>query len=365
MRPDSDFYNITGDAVLGEPRFNPDGTLDMLKWSRPQHDGPASRALTLLRFWSSDAAHDGETRTLARALIAQDLEFTFRHWREPSFDIWEEELGRHYYTRLAQHAALADGALWFEEIGEPERAHSYRAAAQEIGQSLDEHWSAEKGFYLSRLGAATSPEKDLDIATILAAIHAGRKEGAHSILDPKAMATLSRLEGLFASTYPINRICGVDRAPRHGPLCGRPLLQRRRLLFFDARRGQFYFRFAGAVADGATIPVTAENEPILLDLLNQVEPDGADRRTPLEAFCATSRGRARNSVKQLLRRGDAFMATVKAYTPPSGELSEQFDQATGAQTSAKSLAWSHAAFITAFASREAALSRRRPPGAST
>lgn len=57
----------------------------------------------------------------------------------------------------------------------------------------------------------------------------------------------------------------------------------------------------------------------------------------------------------LLRRGDQFMATVAAYTPASGELSEQFDQATGVQTSAKSLAWSHAALITAFARRNAAM----------
>jgi glucoamylase len=57
----------------------------------------------------------------------------------------------------------------------------------------------------------------------------------------------------------------------------------------------------------------------------------------------------------LLRRGDSFMATVRAYTPASGDLSEQFDRATGQQTSAKNLAWSHAAFITAVAARRAAL----------
>jgi glucoamylase len=55
-----------------------------------------------------------------------------------------------------------------------------------------------------------------------------------------------------------------------------------------------------------------------------------------------------------------FMAMVRAYTPASGELSEQFDQTTGAQTSAKNLAWSYAAFITAVASRKAAI-RYRPP----
>jgi hypothetical protein len=31
-------------------------------------------------------------------------------------------------------------------------------------------------------------------------------------------------------------------------------------------------------------------------------------------------------------RGDAYLATVRAYTPASGDLSEQFDQRSGAQT---------------------------------
>jgi glucoamylase len=52
--------------------------------------------------------------------------------------------------------------------------------------------------------------------------------------------------------------------------------------------------------------------------------------------------------------GDTFMRTVKAFTPPSGDLSEQFDRTTGEQTSAKHLAWSYAAFITAAASRRRA-----------
>ena len=58
------------------------------------------------------------------------------------------------------------------------------------------------------------------------------------------------------------------------------------------------------------------------------------------------------------------MATVAAFTPESGDLSEQFDQATGAQTSAKNLAWSHAAFITACASRAAALAASASTGAA-
>ena len=52
-------------------------------------------------------------------------------------------------------------------------------------------------------------------------------------------------------------------------------------------------------------------------------------------------------------RGDAYLETVRAFTPASGDLSEQFDQTTGAQTSARHLAWSYAAFMTAIAARRA------------
>ena len=44
---------------------------------------------------------------------------------------------------------------------------------------------------------------------------------------------------------------------------------------------------------------------------------------------------------------------MRAFTPESGDLSEQFDQTTGAQTSARHLAWSYAAFMTAIAARRA------------
>ena len=45
-----------GDALLGEPRFNPDGTIDILQWARPQYDGPALRALACLRYLGDGGA---------------------------------------------------------------------------------------------------------------------------------------------------------------------------------------------------------------------------------------------------------------------------------------------------------------------
>jgi glucoamylase len=347
VRDDSDLQKITGDRVLGEPRFNPDGTLDISKWSRPQHDGPALRALALMRFWPLDGL-DGQARASIRALILTDLDFIVRHWREPCFDIWEEELGHHYCTRLMHHAALADGAQWMAETGTDDtpRTQACLAAAQAIAQSLDDYWCPAKGFYASRRGVANGVAgKDLDFATILAVIHAARAKGAHSVLDPRVMATLARLEELFDASYAINRHRPETRGPAMGRYAGDRYFSGGANYFSTLGAAEFYYALAEAAAE-AEVPVTADNEEFLLRLC------AADDSLTLPPPAPENRKRRFDA---LLRRGDQFMATVAAYTPASGELSEQFDQATGVQTSAKSLAWSHAALITAFARRKAAM----------
>jgi glucoamylase len=347
VRDDSDLRKITGDRVLGEPRFNPDASLDISKWSRPQHDGPASRALALIRLWPLDAFDDA-ARAPMRALILTDLGFILRHWREPCFDIWEEELGHHYYTRLVHHAALADGARWLEQTGTDEtaRTQACRAAAQEIAKSLDEYWCPAKGFYASRRGVANGVAgKELDFATILAVIHAAREKGAHGVLDPRVMATIARLEELFDASYAINRGRAETRGPAMGRYAGDRYFSGGAYYFSTLGAAEFYYALAEAVA-GAEVPVTADNKEFLLRL------GAADDSLALPPPAPEHRKRR---FEALLRRGDQFMATVAAYTPACGELSEQFDQATGVQTSAKSLAWSHAALITAVARRRAAL----------
>jgi glucoamylase len=62
-----------------------------------------------------------------------------------------------------------------------------------------------------------------------------------------------------------------------------------------------------------------------------------------------------------VERGDAYLVTVRAYTPAGGDLSEQFDQRSGAQTSAKQLAWSHAAFISCVSARRMAAAACEAP----
>ena len=351
-RSESELSQVFGDRVLGEVRYNPDGTLDMLKWARPQNDGPALRALAVLRCCQLDAFRECADHASVRALLQRDLDYTLQHWREPCYDLWEEISGHHYHTRLLQYAALADGSVWMDATGDVTHARHYRAAAQEIGQRLDDHFDPDDGVYLCRVADASeapsvAPARRLDIAVPLGVIHAARTEGPHSIVDPKTLATLARLEQLFAKEYQINRERASDCAPAMGRYANDAYYSGGAYYFSTLGAAQFYFSFAEAVGGGAMIPISAENRILLADMLGE----------PPEALAATSvEPRFREKLfKALLHRGDMFMAMVRAHTPACGELSEQFDQSNGAQTSAKNLAWSYAAFITAIASRKAAV----------
>jgi glucoamylase len=124
-------------------------------------------------------------------------------------------------------------------------------------------------------------------------------------------ATLTKLEQLFDGLYPINRRRPDTRAAAMGRYEGD--------VYFSG--GAYYFATLGAAE--------------LCFLAAGAEPRGSAERTAWIAH------------------GDAFLETVRAFTPESGDLSEQFDQRTGEQTSAKHLAWSYAAFISCVTARRA------------
>jgi glucoamylase len=120
-------------------------------------------------------------------------------------------------------------------------------------------------------------------------------------------ATLQRLESLFDAAYAINQVRPAHRAPAMGRYAGD--------VYFSG--GAYYFSTLGAAE-----------------------------------FCFLAAAHSEDA-SAWIAKGDAFLETVRAYTPENGELSEQFDQCTGEQTSARHLAWSYAAFISCVAARRA------------
>jgi glucoamylase len=346
VRSDAELELVHGRLVAAEARVNPDGTLDISNWGRPQHDGPPLRLLAVLR-WARDVRLDPALAEAVAALVSADLQFTRESWPIPSIDIWEEEKGHHYYTLRVAAAALAEGAAWLEgtepysstreaaglqrnRAAQARDAELCRADARAILAKLDGYWLPDARHYRSRvLESGARAVKELDIAVVFAAIHGvGPAEdpgGAHTVHDPLMQATLARLEELFDTDYPINR----DRPPLRGPAMGRYKGD----VYYSG--GAYYFSTLAAAEfcfRAARAPRTHSNNGATT---GPVDPT-------------------------LMERGDSFLETVRAFTPPSGDLSEQFDQKTGAQASAKHLAWSYAAFISTIAARRDAKAEERP-----
>jgi glucoamylase len=319
LRPDSELQRIHGEAVAAETRVNADGTLDISNWGRPQNDGPPLRALAVLR-WLRGVSLDGALQATCDGLLRDDLRFTRAHWRDPCYDIWEEERGLHYFTLRVSAQALDDGADWLDVRGEAEEAQGHRVEARKIHDMLDGCWLTDRGYYRSRTLESGEPsEKELDIAVILAALQSSDDRATHSVRDPRIHATLGVLDSVFDADYPINH----GRPAARGPALGRYRADR----YYSG--GAYYFSTLAAA----------------------------------ELCFRAARGDGGREA--LLARGDRYLETVRAFTPENGDMSEQFDQRTGEQTSAKHLAWSYAAFITCVAARRAAAGRPDGPGNAT
>lgn len=306
LRSADELRAVRGFAVSADTRVNPDGSLDISRWARPQHDGPALRALAVQRWLAGEPREVAGTHPAA-LLLRADLDFVKAHALIPSFDLWEEEVGLHYYTLRVSAAALDGGARWFQARGEISAARACFEHAGLIFSKLDEFWQAAEGYYVSRqLDGRPVGGKALDIAVLLACIHAQDPGARHGVLDPKIAATFERLAELFAAEYPINQ--GHSDAPAMGRYAGDR--------YYSG--GPYFFSTLGAAE-----------------------------------YCY--RRAAAGGHDTWFARGESFLSTARRYTPVDGALSEQFDRSNGAPRSARQLAWSHAAFLTCIDARRAAL----------
>ena len=310
IRPDEEIAEVEGERVLGEARVNADGTFDFICWNRPQHDGPAARAIVCLHFWD-DPLITGDARLRLKQLIRGDLDYTAYFAGDACYDIWEEERAQHYYTALVQFAALAKGTHWAGTEVSLNCAAHLREKAIALSELLQRFWYEPGGFIRSRLPHnRIESEKALDFAVILGVLHAGIESGPHSVQDTHVLATLQKLEELFASEYALNR----------GRTSG---------LFFGRYKGDNY------VSGGAWYLCTFAAAECYYRLAAAVPADA----------------------REYIAKGDAILSRTREFIPASGDLSEQFDQTTGEQTSAPDLSWSYASFITAWDARQTALAR--------
>lgn len=314
LRPDDELAALDAGERGGEPRWNADGSPDLERWSRPQHDGPALRLLSCLA-WADGPA-------LAGPLLARDAAYTLAHAAEPCIGPWEEEGEEdlHAFTLMAQRAALA--AARSAGLVEAETAD---AALARVEAALDALAQGTEGRLRARAGVTQG-----DAAVILGALldpEADLGAERFGIADPRVLATLRWLLDWSAGAFAINEGASaplVGRSPADRYFGGNPWLPT------TLGVAELHHRLAARGDAGRAVAVLV--------------PDAAA-------------GDPRAVARALFARGDAFLARVLDHAGPAGALPEQVDAATGSATGCPDLVWSHAAFLAACEARREAVSR--------
>ena len=206
---------------LGEPKFNVDGTAYNDPWGRPQNDGPAIRAISLIR-WFKVLQKEGLTESYARKLydgkipshsvIKRDLEYVSHHWRDPSFDLWEEVKADHFYTRMVQRRAMLEGADLAQALGDTGAAQWYFKQGKLIENEMPKFWDASKGYFaasINRVEGLDYKNSNLDISVVLGLLHGSLNDGFLPYSSPEVQATMNKIVNAFAQIYKINQRPGL------------------------------------------------------------------------------------------------------------------------------------------------------------
>ncbi len=339
---------------LGEPRFNVDGTAFNGPWARPQNDGPALRVLTVLhsiqRFHASTA--------LLSTILQTDLRYILTNFQVPSFDLWEEVKGDHFYTRLVQMAALRAGLDHFDPGWNIPR-QDLQTAITSLQNDLDLHWRSDKKYFSATLnrveGAEAYKFTDLDTAVILGVLHANLDSDNFSVRDDRVLATASQLETVFLAIYNVNAntySTPYPVAPAIGRYADDVYFGGNPWYITTSAFAELNYRLSLSLAKNKSYMITELNLPFLKKALAlRSEANVIKLKTGVNL---KGHPHLLKLLQQGLKaRGDLFMARLRLHTPPEGAMAEQFERNDGHPVSARDLTWSYASFLSAFESRKA------------
>jgi glucoamylase len=310
---------------LGEPKFHVNGESYKGDWGRPQNDGPALRAITLIG-WANELLDEGKEEYVlshlynpkSPSVIKVDLEFTSHHWREPSFDVWEEVKGQHFYTQMVQRRALIDGSKLAARLNDWGASGWYAQQAKNMEREIERHWSSSKGIIvvtLDREEGLQTKASQIDSAVILGILHGATHDGFFSVEDSRVQSTVRKQEEVFGSLYLINKSgpagVAIGRYPedRYDGYSTNGLGNPWFLLTHAF--GEYYYRLANH---------------------HHSKGDG-------------------QAAERFRKKGDAFLERTKYHADGDANFAEQFNRYSGYMQGARDLTWSYASILTALAHR--------------
>jgi glucoamylase len=342
---------------LGEPKFNVDGSPYNGPWGRPQNDGPALRALGLSKFayvllneGRKDLVEKFLYNPKMNSIIKKDLDYVVNHWGDPSFDLWEEVLGHHFYTRMVQRKSLLMGAKLAESMADFNSARRYREVAELLERAILDHWNANQNFLMTTFdvkGGADYKHSQLDTSQLLAVLHTHPFDNFLSPSDDRVLSTVVKLADAFKRIYTINQRSGVEaslgvamgRYPEDRYYNGNPWV-----LTTHAVSEILYFA-AIELAKKGEIKITHTNYEFYSKFLNVsgLQP---------KMIIAKNDAKFSEVLARFKSVGDTYMARVQYHKHVDGSMNEQMDRNSGFMLAAPDLTWSYASFITAKQARD-------------
>lgn len=338
--------SLSAGTGLGEPKFNVDLSAFTGSWGRPQRDGPALRAITLITYanWLIDNGYSSTASSILWPIIQNDLAYVAEYWNDTGYDLWEEVSGSSFFTTANQHRSLVQGSALATVLGKT--CTGCNDIAPQILCFLQSYWSSSSGYIIANTNQ-NNGRTGKDANTILASISmfdptVGCDSATFQPCSDKALANHKVVTDSFRSVYTINSgiaegtAVAVGRYPEDVYYNGNPWY-----LCTLAAAEQLYDALIVWGSQGY-IEVTSTSLAFFKDFDDSVtagtyESSSTTYTTLFDAVTTYAEG---------------YMNVVATYAASNGSLSEQFDKSTGNPLSAYDLTWSYAAFLSA-ASRRA------------
>jgi len=355
--------------ILGDPKFNVDGTVWTESWGRPQIGGAAAQALTLLRiatiFLDEGIYEDLVAKIYNEnpsSLMKANLEYCARNWASKSFSMWEELYGDHFSIRFIQRGALLKGAAFAEKMNDLQAAQYYKEVAGHLDSLLETHWKEHLGYYFETLDAENKLGGGIDMSVLMTLFYSRHNDplDLFSLTSARVLSTAFYVRRAFETLYQINVINHAIGDGR-GPLIGRYETD-----IYDGNQSIYgnpwflcsnllaavYYAIAKQLLKGRKVKLTFVTQQFFHQVapLVQFEIDEvlSSKHASFEAL-----------IQSLIQQGDAILRSVKkhciTYNDTPLHMSEQIDRASGEQVSARDLSWSYASLLSAIYERDKVL----------
>lgn len=368
--PSGSFGDLAG---LGEPKFNVDGSDFTGVWGRPQRDGPALRAITLMRYmhaynntnpslWSPSDGK-GQYSNLYQAamppnsVIKADLEYVAHNWQSSGFDLWEEVNGLHLFTAMVQLRALREGTVVANLFDDSGAASFYDQQANALATFIGQFWDNNKGHLIETLNSQRS---GLDCGIMVGAMQGTggdvytNDQGVYPPWSDEILVTLLALVKDMRTRFKVNSAgagstdqlagVGIGRYPEDvydgvGTSIGNPWF------LCTSSVSEVLYTTASHARSAGQFVVSQRSLPFWQAVLPNTFSGPRTVSASDSAF--------QPALQRLKDIGDSFLAVIEAHANAQGGLSEEFDGVTGFERGATDLTWSYGSFLDAVDRRRA------------